>query len=156
MRNVAKRMLKGEIAERVILWAQNRRDDLAAIAARERGERIMKRVGGRWMNRDASDKFREWCAKFSADKQKARAEAIMKRVGGRMRNKEVALNWYEWVRNANSDRESMWQNRVKRIQQQMQDTIDELNMKFRMVTQVILLLPSFSASLCLVLPVLLF
>ena len=56
MRNVAKRMLNGELCERLLSW----RNKFAEAKNQARGERIMKRVAGRWMNRTLSDAVTEW------------------------------------------------------------------------------------------------
>merc|ERR1711871_633007 len=124
MKNVAKRMLNRDLARMLIAWSCNWRDDA-------RARWIMKGVGGRWMNREASDAVRSWHEKYFEEKSQARAEAIMRRVGGRMRNKEMALNYAEWARNAKNDRESLWKNRVAKLQAEL----DELQVKFTLVTQ---------------------
>ena len=134
MRNVAKRMQNGEIAAAVIIWRENQVLEERERLARERGERIMKRVGGRWANRDLSDKFREWMWSWQEERDRLRAEAIMRRVGGRWRNQELAMNWTEYVTNYRGDIITMWRNRTNRLQL----SIDELEMKFRLVTQVLM------------------
>lgn len=95
MRNVAKRMLYGEVAQALIRWQLKFKEHQSA----ERGKAIMRRVGGRWRNREASDAIKEWCGKQLNAKQHDRGEAIMRRVGGRWKNQEVATNFGEWVRN---------------------------------------------------------
>ena len=132
MRNVAKRMMNGELAQKFITMRLKWEDDVRVRKAQERAEAIMKRVGGRWLNREASDCFREWNGKMVQEKSQQRAEAIMRRVGGRMRNKELALNWAEWYRNYKGDMKTMWLNRNARLQEEL----DAMNLKFMMVTQV--------------------
>merc|ERR1719247_1505291 len=77
MRNVAKRMMKGDLARVVIAWHQG----LLEMRSQQRGENIMRRVGGRWQNREVSDAVREWRDQHRAEKAKLRAEGIMRRVG---------------------------------------------------------------------------
>ena len=98
MRNVAKRMVHGELAQGVLAWRYN----LADAHALARGERIMKRVGARWLNRALSDMYCAWREGWMADKNAARAERIMRRVGGRWRHKELWVAMSEWQRNARS------------------------------------------------------
>ncbi len=132
MRNVAKRMKYGELAAGIIIWHENQVNEKRALEAKERGQRMMKRVGGRWANREMSDAFREWCDKWTEDKNRTRAEAIMRRVGGRWRNKDLALNWTEWVRNWKDDTSHAWLAQRDRLQLE----IDALKLKFQLVTQV--------------------
>jgi len=131
MKNVAKRLLNGDLARMLIAWKCNWMDEKRELEARERGEAIMKRVGGRWLNREASDAFRNWHGKYFEEKAQARAEAIMRRVGARMRNKEKAMNYAEWARNAKNDLATMWQNRIKKLE----EVIETLELKLLMVSK---------------------
>ena len=124
MRNVAKRMLYGEVAQALIRWQMKWREHANA----ERGKAIMRRVGGRWRNREASDAVREWHAKQVEAKQRGRGEAIMRRVGGRWLHKELAMNFSEWVRN--------YKSHLSGSRARLEDELATLKVKFAMVTQV--------------------
>jgi len=113
---VAQRMRNKAIAAAVIVW----KEGLDEQKNRERGERIMMRVGKRMMNREASDAVMGWREQQLEEKNRLRGEAIMRRVGGRMRHKEVVLNWQEWHRNYKADVAGMWMNRWSRIQQELE------------------------------------
>ena len=132
MRNVAKRMMNGELAQGVIIWHENQVTEKRERESRERGERIMKRVGGRWRNQEVALNFQEWRMKQVEERDRERGERIMKRVGGRWRNQEVAMNWQEWYTNFKADRDQMWKNRFSKLETEL----EAMNLKFRMVTQV--------------------
>ena len=66
-RKFAKRMRNMEIAAVVITWRGQMMEEKAEIEARERAERMMKRVGGRWLNQEAFGCFKEWNEKWIED-----------------------------------------------------------------------------------------
>ena len=103
-----------------------------AYANAERAKGIMRRVAGRWRNREASDAVREWHGKIMAEKQRARGVAMMRRASGRWKHKELAINFYEWLRSCSNDRVTIFKNRAARVQQELAT----VQMKFVMVTQV--------------------
>ena len=125
MKNVAKRMLNNDMARAIIAWRSKSN-------AHVRAERIMKRVGGRWMHGEMSNAFENWQESHAREKARLHAEVLMRRVGNRLQNKQVALNFAEFERNAKNDREIMWRNRVAKLQVE----VDSLQMKFTLVTQV--------------------
>ena len=95
MRNVAKRMMNGELTGGLLAWRTN----MVEAKNQLRGEGIMRRVALRMLNRALSDKMLTWREAQVADKNQARAEAIMQRVAARWRHKDLSLNWSEWYRN---------------------------------------------------------
>jgi len=111
------------VAQALIRWQMKWREHANA----ERGKAIMRRVGGRWRNREASDAVREWHAKQVEAKQRGRGEAIMRRVGGRWLHKELAMNFSEWVRN--------YKSHLSGSRARLEDELATLKVKFAMVTQ---------------------
>ena len=133
MKNVAKRMLNKSLTHVIISWRRRLKADKSERMAQESAERIMKRVSGRWANRDVSDALRSWRSGQLEEKAQLHAETLLKRVGARMRSKELAWNFSEFVRNAKNDRENMWRNRVAK----MQAELDAMHLQFTLKTQVI-------------------
>ena len=95
MRNVAKRMLMGDVARCVISWKMK----VLEMLNQKRGEGIMKRVGLRMLNKDLSISFCNWRDNQLELKNRLRGEQIMRRVGARMMKKELTQNWDAWVKN---------------------------------------------------------
>ena len=116
---------------------------LMAVKARERGERIMQRVGLRLLNREVADAIFVWREQQLEEKGRLRAEGIMRRVGGRLRNSELALNWGEFVSNWNSHVLNCEQNKMERVRRELQ----ALRLRWDTSQQVILLLLSHSPNL---------
>ena len=127
MRNVAKRILYGEVAQGIVAWRYN----VMVDKNQERGEAIMRRVGGRWRNQELAEGFFGWCANKREEENQGRAEAILRRAGGRMRNKELFMSWDAWYRNYKDGITVMWLHRFQRQKLEY----DELQLKFSMVTQ---------------------
>ena len=102
MRNVAKRILMGEVFQLVLSWKLK----YAEAMRQEKAERMLKRVGARLRQRDAVEALVVWhdsamTAKMQAEalRMQERGESILKRVGGRLRMGEAASNVAEWRRN---------------------------------------------------------
>lgn len=95
MRNVAKRMLLADAAQGILEWRTKVTLDFNC----QRGQIILKRVGGRWRNEELWGAYRNWKMKWREDADRERGEMIMRRVGARMMNKELAMTWDAWHRN---------------------------------------------------------
>ena len=106
MRNVAKRMLLGEVQLIVSSWREKNIEALMEARNRERGERILKRVGARFKQQEVVEAVERWREAQVTEKierearaMQAKGESILGRVGGRFRQMEVASNFGEWRRN---------------------------------------------------------
>ena len=95
MRNVAKRMLLADAVQGILEW----KTKVALDFNCQRGQIILKRVGGRWRNEELWGAYRNWKMKWREDADRERGEMIMRRVGARMMNKELAMTWDAWHRN---------------------------------------------------------
>jgi len=115
MRNVAKRMIMGEVAKYIIGWKHK----VTCDNNQAKGEAIMRRVGGRLKNREISDAFQDWSMNMTEEVNQARGEAIMKRVGGRMRNKELALQWDCWFKNYKGGILDMWRSKFSKTEEKL-------------------------------------
>lgn len=114
MRSVAVRWRYADIDNALRNWQGKVLEHHSQI----RGERIMRRVGGRWKNRGLSDAVLEWRAaqvmEVKAKLAMARGEAKMRNVALRIKNREVAAGLIAWQMNFRENRNEARQQRVCR------------------------------------------
>ena len=95
MRNVAQRLLNGEVAQMLISWKMK----IVKEKNHERGQAIMKRVTMRMINKEQAIAYKNWHDNQVEWDSKKRGKAIMKRVGMRMTKKELSISYFNWYDN---------------------------------------------------------
>jgi len=99
--------------------------------AREHGERMLQRVGIRWLHEATGRALCVWNAQCEEERNRTHGIIVLNRVVVRVRKQKVAMKYTIWQQNYRRSKSTMWQNRSHRFKGEL----ETVKCEFALVTR---------------------